>query len=99
MKKLLILAAFLGLSYVGVQAQTAAPAPAKQQPSATVQPSQKADVKVDVVDADLTDKEEKKSESHKKGSGCSEQKSCDKKSGKKACCSEKKQSKGTPANQ
>jgi hypothetical protein len=90
MKKLLILAAFLGLGYVGAQAQTAAPA--KPQPAATVQSSQKAEV-APVVNVDATeDVEAKAVETKKKGAGCSsEQKSCGKATAKKSCCSSKKQ--------
>lgn len=99
MKKLLILAAFLGLGYVGVQAQTAAPAkPATQQP-ATVQTGQKADVPATNVST-ADDAETKAVETKKKGSGCSsEQKSCGKSSAKKSCCSSKKQATTSSTNQ
>ena len=90
MKKLLILAAFLGLGYVGVQAQNATPA--KPAP-ATVQPAQQKAEAAPVVNADVTDDAEAKgAEAKKKGAGCSsEQKSCGKASAKKSCCSSKKQ--------
>ncbi|TAE85819.1 MAG: hypothetical protein EAY81_06190 [Bacteroidetes bacterium] len=96
MKKLFILAAFLGFGYVGAQAQNATPA--KPAP-ATVQPAQQKAEVAPVVNVDLTDDAEAKTaEAKKKGASCSsEQKSCGKASAKKACCSSKKQATTTTA--
>lgn len=90
MKKLLILAAFLGFGYVGVHAQNTTPA--KPAP-ATVQPTQQKAEAPPVVNVDVTDDAEAKAaEVKKKGAACaSEQKSCGKASAKKSCCSSKKQ--------
>lgn len=89
MKKLLVLVAFLGLTYVGVNAQTAAPAsPAQQAPKAvSAKPAPvKADAKVEINEVVPV---EAKTET-KKECSAAEKKSCGSASGKKSCCSSKK---------
>jgi hypothetical protein len=94
MKKLLVLAAFLGLGYVGVNAQTVAPK--KETPKSKVVSNETKPASTTPVvmeDALPAEKAEKKScaPSDKKecGSGTSK---------KKSCCSTKKES-TTPAPQ
>ncbi len=85
MKKLLVLAAFLGLGYVGVNAQTVAPkkeAPKAKVVSNEVKPANTTPVVME--DALPAEKAEKKH------CAPSEKKSCGKSTGKKSCCSSKK---------
>lgn len=89
MKKLLVLTAFLGLGYVGVNAQTAAPA--QQAPKsvaakpAPVKADANAEMKTEVVAVEAAAKTEAKKEC-----SAAEKKSCGSASGKKSCCSGKK---------
>ncbi len=92
MKKLLVLAAFLGFGYVGVNAQTVAPK--KQTPKAQVvqnevKPAQATPVVMeDAVPA----------ESKAKDCAPSEKKECGS-TKKKSCCSSKKKTTSAPAPQ
>lgn len=92
MKKLIILAAFLGLGYVGVNAQNVAPS--KATPAATQAPkmveSSNATVTAPTSEDAVVDATAK---SDKKGKHCSteEKKNCAPANGKKSCCSSKKQ--------
>lgn len=95
MKKLLVLVAFLGLGYAGVQAQTVAPAKqeATKAPQST---SVRNDVNVGPQEDALPAADQKKDKQH-----CSsaEKKSCgssSSSSGKKSCCSHKKEAAATP---
>jgi hypothetical protein len=95
MKKLLVLAAFLGLGYVGVNAQTVAPK--KEAPKAQVVSNEvKHEITTPVVmeDALPAEKAEKKhcAPSDKKECGTGTSK-------KKSCCSSKKEATTTPAPQ
>lgn len=85
MKKLLVLAAFLGFGYVAVQAQTVAPASVAQQPKAVSNKPAEAKATVNIAEAPAAATIETKKE-------CStaEKKSCSSASGKKSCCSSKK---------
>jgi hypothetical protein len=86
MKKLFILTAFLGLGYVGVQAQTVAPSKPAQQAPKTVAPAT-TNTKVEVTDAT----EAAAVTPTKKECSTETQKSCTpaKSSKKGACCSKK----------
>ncbi len=93
MKKLLVLAAFLGLGYVGVNAQTVAPK--KEAPKAKVVSNETKPASTTPVvmeDALPAEKAEKKhcAPSDKKECGTSK---------KKSCCSTKKETTTTPAPQ
>lgn len=95
MKKLLVLAAFLGLGYVGVNAQTVAPkkeAPKAQVVRNEVKPESTTPIVME--DALPAEKAEKKhcAPSDKKECGTGTSK-------KKSCCSTKKETTTTPAPQ
>lgn len=96
MKKLLVLVAFLGLGYVGVQAQTVAPAKQeanKAPKSATVRNDANVGPQEDALPAADQKKE-------KQNCSTAEKKSCgssSSSSGKKSCCSHKKEAAATPA--
>lgn len=85
MKKLLVLAAFLGLGYVSVNAQTVAPStPAKQAPKAAV-----TNDKAEITEVNTSNSGEAKTTATKKECSTSEKKSCSSASGKKSCCASK----------
>lgn len=83
MKKIALIIAFIGIGYLGVNAQNAPKKEVKPAPAATAV----ADVPADVKPTDAA----ASSDSNKKA-GCSdeEKKNCGTAAGKKACCSHKK---------
>lgn len=94
MKKLLILTAFLGLGYVGVNAQTVAPSSPAQQAPKSVSANKPVAVKADANNVEIANDvipAPAKTEA-KKECSTAEKKSCGSgsTSGKKSCCSGKK---------
>jgi hypothetical protein len=96
MKKLLVLAAFLGLGYVGVNAQTVAPkkeAPKAQVVRNEVKPENTTPVVMeDALPGEKVAEKKHCAPSDKKECGTSTNK-------KKSCCSTKKEATTTPAPQ
>ena len=91
MKKLIILATFLGLGYVGVNAQNVAPSKAPTTPQTTkMVESSNATVTAPINEDAVVDATAK---TDKKGKQCSteEKKNCAPANGNKSCCSSKKQ--------
>lgn len=86
MKKLALVIAFIGIGYLGVNAQNAPKKEVKPAPAATAVADVPADVKPTEAAAS--------SDSNKK-SGCSaeEKKNCGSSTGKKSCCSKKSEAK------
>ncbi len=86
MKKLALVIAFIGIGYLGVNAQNAPKKEVKPAPAATAVADVPADVKPTEAAAS--------SDSNKKSS-CSaeEKKSCGSSTGKKSCCSKKAEAK------
>ena len=96
MKKLLVLAAFLGLGYVGVNAQTVAPkkeAPKAKVVSNEVKPANTTPVVMeDALPAEKAAEKKQCAPSDKKECGTGTSK-------KKSCCSTKKETTTAPAPQ